>query len=99
MNPPSMEELFLNRERKRVLGYPVISMDELTAFFESNPCPPAHDSLFGKTMIVYGLPVLNELQANALETAVKTLSMFTTKEKFPERVMVGIGTAWKDEVE
>lgn len=99
MKPPSIEDLFLNPKRKRILGYPVITMAELNAFFEENPFPLIRESVFGKTMLVYGLPVLNESQAFALESAVKTLAFFMKYETFPERVISGFNTVWKDEIE
>jgi hypothetical protein len=97
MKPPSIEELFLNPERRRVLGYPVLTFDEISAFIATG-IPANYSSIFGRTIQVYGLPALAEPQAAALESAIKTLSMFLTKEQFPERVAVGLQVAWKDEV-
>jgi len=85
---PDEYEVFLNTKRRRVFGYPVLTMDELHAFMADGRGLLEDHHLDRETHTVeivtsrcYGLPVITEMEARRLEDAVETLSKFIKPAK------------------
>jgi len=85
---PDVYDLFEDPKRKRVFGYPVLTMDELIAFQEDGRglCESHHLDRETHTVEVvtsrcYGLSVITELEARRLEDAVSTLNKFINPAK------------------
>ena len=86
----SGEDIHLDYNRKRVFGYPVLTMDEIAEIYASvdgrfrlqdHYLDRKEHTVDIVTMRFDGLPVINEMEARRLEDAVETLAKFIQPAK------------------
>ena len=86
----SGEDVHVERDRKRVFGYPVLTMAEIQEIYASadgrfrlqdHYLDRDEHTIEIVTMRFDGLPVINEMEARRLEDAVETLSKFIKPAK------------------
>ena len=86
----SGEDVYWDRNRKRVFGYPVLTIAEIAEIYASvngsfrlqDHCLDCEEHTVEiVTMRLDGLPVINEMEARRLEDAVETLAKFIQPAK------------------